>query len=62
MEKYFYMSTPGPVQKNWFKFSYINSEEYQSDKNFDETYLKKVDNTSNYKVKLFSENIVVLEE
>ena len=56
------MSTPGPVQKHWFKFSYINSEEYQSDKNFDETYLKKVDNTSNYKVKLFSENIVVLEE
>ena len=57
------MSTPGPVPKNWLGFSYINSEDYELDMNFDETEFKrKSDHTSNNKVKSFRETIVVIEE
>ena len=35
------MSTPGPVPKHWIIFSYIRSEYYELDPNFDETELEK---------------------
>ena len=31
------MSTPGPVPKHWLVFSYICSERYELDQNFDDT-------------------------
>ena len=31
------MSTPGLVTKDWLGFSYIRSEDYELDVNFDET-------------------------
>ena len=57
------MSTPGPVSKKCLGFSHISSEDCELDLNFDETEVKiKSDRTSNHKVKIFYENIVVLEE
>ena len=37
-------------------------EDYELDQNFDEIESKNPDHTSNEKVKLFCENIVVVEE
>ena len=31
------MSTPGKAPKHWFMFSYIHSEYYELDNNFDDT-------------------------
>ena len=57
------MSAPGPVPKHQLEFSCIRSEYYELDMNFDETELKnKIDHTSYNKIKLFCENIVVIEE
>ena len=36
VEKYKKSLTPGPVPKYWIIFSYIRSEDYESDLNFDE--------------------------
>ena len=52
--KYFFanckkLSTPGTIPKHWLGFSYIHSEDYDLDKNFDETY-----HTSNDKVLFFA--------
>ena len=55
------MSTPGPVPKHWLVFVYIRSEDYELDQNFVKTK-KTPSHTSNDKVKLFCENIVVIEE
>ena len=33
-------STPGPNKKYWLGFSYISSEDYELDLNFDETETK----------------------
>ena len=44
-------------------FICILSEDYELDNKFDETELENIsDHTSNNKVKLFHENIVVIEE
>ena len=57
------MSSPETAPKNWLGFSYICSEYYELDLNIGETELKrKLGHTSNNKVKLFCENIVVVEE
>ena len=37
VENYKKISTPGPVPKHWLVFSYISSEGYDLDMNFDET-------------------------
>ena len=34
-------STPGPIPTHWLGFSYIRSENYKLDQNFDDTELKK---------------------
>ena len=34
------METPGLVPKYWIEFTYIHSEDYELDVNFDETNLK----------------------
>ena len=39
--KYKKISTPGPVPKYWLGFSYICSEDYELDQNFDDIKLKK---------------------
>ena len=55
------MSTAGPVPKNSLIFSFKRSKDFELDLNFDETEIKtKSDHTSNYKVKSFHENIVVI--
>ena len=36
-ENYKIMSTPGPGPKNWLGFSYIHSDDYELDINFDVT-------------------------
>ena len=57
------MSTQGPVSKHWLGFSYIPSVDYELDLNFDVTETKiKSYHSSNDIVKLFFENIVVIEE
>ena len=57
------ISTPGPVPNNWPVFSYIRSDNYQLDLNFDETETKiQSYHTSKDKVKLFCENILFIEE
>ena len=62
VDNYKKMPTTGPVPKNWLGFSYIISKGYQLYQNFDETKLEKqLDHTSNDKVKLIYENIVVIE-
>ena len=44
-------------------FSYIRSEDYELDKNFDDTEFKRQsDNTPNGTVKLFCETVVVIKE
>ena len=35
VENYKKRSSPGPVPKHWLHFSYIHSEEYKLDLNFD---------------------------
>ena len=56
-------STPEPVSKHWMLFSYIRSEDYELDKNFDDTEFKRQsDNTPNGTVKLFCETVVVIKE
>ena len=40
-DNYKKISSPGPGPKHWIIFSYINSEDYELDVNFDETSLKK---------------------
>ena len=37
VDNYKKMSTTGPVPKNWLGFSYIRSEYYGLDQNFDDT-------------------------
>ena len=59
------ISTPGPVPKYWLGFSYICSENNELELNFVEPEMKrkmKSDHSSNDKVKLFSENIMVIKE
>ena len=49
------MSTPGPLPKHLMGFSYIYSEDYESDQNCDDTKLKdQSDHTSNDKVIFFA--------
>ena len=63
VENYKKMSTTGTVPKHWLVFTYISSKYYELDQNFDETELEEQsDHTSNDKVKIFCENIVVIEE
>ena len=53
--KYKEISTKGPVPKDYLGFSYIHSEDYDIDKNFDDTQLKNLsENTSNNKVIFFA--------
>ena len=55
-------STPEPVPKHWLGFSYICSEGYELDLNFDLTEIKsKSDHSSNDKDKIFRGNILVIE-
>ena len=57
------MLTPGPVSKHFRGFSYLRSEDYELDMNFDVKELKiKSDHTSNDIVKCFCKKIFVLEE
>ena len=57
------MSTPGLVPKHWLGSSYICSEYYEFDLNFDVIKIRsKSDQSSNNKAKLFCENILVIEE
>ena len=63
VDKYRKMSTPVPVSKHCLRFIYIRSEYYELDINLYETELKnESDHTSNDIVKLFCENVVVIEE
>ena len=62
VDNYKNLSSPGPVPKHCLGFIYIRSEDYDLDLNFDETKLKnKSDHASNYKVKLFHKNTVVID-
>ena len=56
------LSTLVPVLKHWLGFSYIYSKDYDLYQNFDDTEFRKLYHTSNDKVKIFRENIVVIEE
>ena len=57
------ISTPGTVPKYWLVFSYIRSEDYELDLNFDHIESnKQSDHTSNDKVQIFRESVVVIEE
>ena len=56
------MSISGPVPKNWLRFSYIGSEDYELIWTLMVHNNKKSDHTSNDEVKLFCGNIVVIEE
>ena len=57
------MSNPGPVPKYLPGFSYICSKYYELGVKLDETELEKESyHASNNKVKLFRENIVVIEK
>ena len=57
------ISTPVPVPKHCLGFSYIRSEDYELDHNFDVKEMKsKSDHTFKDKVRSFCENIVVIEE
>ena len=49
------MSTPGPVPERWIELSYIRSENYELNQNFDETEKKQLEHTSNDKVKCSAE-------
>ena len=40
VDNYKKISTPGPVPKTFLEFSYIRSEDYGLDVNFDETEIK----------------------
>ena len=61
-EIYKNISTPVPTSKHWIGLSFIGSENHELDLNFDETEMKmKSDHTSNDKVELFRENILIIE-
>ena len=56
------ISTPVPVPKNWLGFSYISSEYYHLDLNFDEIENKsKPDHSSYEKLNFFCETNVVIQ-
>ena len=45
------ITNPGTVPENWLGFSYIRSEDYELDQNFDDTELK-INQTTHPTIKL----------